>query len=112
MARSIAIIKKQITDQINANPLFTLLTANPSQVAIFKTWILIQAVTINLFEQVLDQYKLTFEADILKAPVGSDAWLQQQVLNFQYDAVTPQIMTLVNFAPGYAIVDATKRIIT
>ena len=112
MARTIALIEAEITSQKNTEAALAGLDS-PSQTAIFTTWIFIQAVAINLFEQVLDIYKAALELTISRAAVGTDAWLQDQVFKFQYDSVTPQVLSVdSNFAISYPTVDASKRIIT
>jgi uncharacterized phage protein gp47/JayE len=114
MARTVSIIQAQIKAQVDANPTLVLLVPNASQTAIFKVWIYIQAVTIAVFEQLQDVYKSEIETAIKSAPVGSDFWLQKKVLEFQYDAITPQVVQLdtVTMAVGYDPIDVTKRIVT
>ena len=43
---------------------------------------------------------------------GTPAWIQGQVFKFQYSATLPQILQLINFAPSYAVVDETLRVVT
>lgn len=112
MARTIAQIEAQIVAKKNTEAALAGLDS-PSQTATFTTWIFIQAVAINLFEQVLDIYKTDLEAKIATAAVGSDAWLQDQVFKFQYDSVTPQVLEVgSDWSINYPTVDATKRIVT
>lgn len=112
MARSIAIIQAGILAIKNAQSALSGLTS-PSQVAIYRAWIFIQAVTINLFEQAQDIFKADLEAKIKVAAVGSESWVQDRVLNFQYDATTPQVLeVLSDFSINYPTIDSTKRIIT
>lgn len=110
MARSIAIIKQQILDTVaTQTPLANL---SPSNVAFWNLWAFIQAVAINLLEQVIDIYKASLEVLIASAPVGTPGWYQQQILNFQYSTTNAQAVTLINFVPGYTLVDSTLRIIS
>lgn len=111
MARSISVIKQQILDAKAAQP--ELSGANSaSNVALFKLWAYIQAVAINLFEQLLDQFVKDIEATIVSAPPGSEPWVQSKVFEFQYDATTPQVLDIVNYVPAYNPIDHSKRIIT
>lgn len=85
---------------------------SPSQTAIYTIWKYICAVCTLFLEQLIDIKKTEIETVVKAAPVGSEPWLQAKVLEFQYDSVTPQFLTLVNFAPVYNPIDITKRIIT
>jgi len=110
--RTIAAIKQQILDQIPNYPALAALSANLSQVAKYGLWAFITAVGISLLEQLFAIFQTEIETIVKYAPVGSEPWLQQKVLEFQYDALNPQVLTLVNFAPVYDPVDGSKRIIT
>lgn len=86
---------------------------SPSNSAIYKLWKYIVAVQIYLQETLWDIKKTEFETIVSKAAVGSDKWLQDRVLKFQYDATTPQVVeVLSDFSVNYPTIDATKRIIT
>ena len=111
MARTIAVIQAQIVAYKNAQTALSGLTS-PSQTAKYTTWIFIQAVAINLFEQLLDIFKADFETKVNASFTGSPSWVKDKVFKFQYDATTPQITQLINFIPSYPIVDATKLIVT
>lgn len=111
MARPRAIIKKQIMDQIAIDPVLSTLNS-PSQVAFFSLYAGIVAIAINLLEQLQDILTVDLNSLIGKSAVGSEAWLQNMVLLFQYSATVPQILTLINFVPGYAVIDPTLRIIS
>ena len=114
MARTTAQIKQQIYDQIAATPSIAVLANNPSQVKIWGLFVNCVAVCIAVFEQLLDVYKVEYESKIQKAPPGSDFWVHQRVLEFQYDSVTPQVLALdpITMSVYYPVVDETKRIIT
>lgn len=111
MARSITtIIKEMDTAQATETSLSTL--NSPSATSIYKLWKSITATIVNYLEQLWDLYKVSIETTITNGAVGSGAWLQAQILKFQYSATVPQIVTLINFAPSYSIIDTTLRIIT
>ena len=110
--RSISVIKAQIVAQIATYPALSALTTNTSAVAVFNLMAYIVAVSINLLEQLMSVFQSNVEAEILAAPVGSEPWLQSKIFQFQYDSTIPQVVTLINFSPQYAIVDATKQIIS
>jgi hypothetical protein len=63
-------------------------------------------------EQLQDIFIAQNETIAASAAPASAAWLQNKILQFQYDPVTPQVLQLINFAPSYPIVDTTKQIIT
>lgn len=122
MARSIEIIQSSIIasikgnttlyDPSNPDPTKRGLTS-PSKVAIWLSWTYVAAVAINIFENILDVYKANLEASIASAAVGTNLWLQAQVLKFQYSATVPQIVQVSStFSVAYPIVDATLRPIT
>lgn len=106
MARSIALIKQQLIDQKNAETALSGLTST-SQTAIWNLWFFIQAFAINLFEQLLDSYKVEIETVANSAIPNTDAWVQAQAFKFQYG----DNIQLVNLIPTYTIIDTGKQII-
>lgn len=111
MARSINTILTEIQQARLANPNLNGLNS-PSQTAIYNLIEYQTATELNLEEQNWDTMKASIEAEIAAAPIGTVQWLRQQIFNFQYDSVVPQIVQLVNFVPGYNPVDTSKQIIT
>ena len=130
MARPAAIIQKQILDYALANygtnqgdPFYYIFhdknnnAITPSKVNLFVLISFIVATSINIFEQLLDVFKSTIEKEIAQAAPGTNAWLQQQVLNFQYSATDPQVIQFVTndaglLYPQYPVVNPALRIIT
>lgn len=112
MARSIATIKAALdAEQSSQTGLSGLNSVSNS--AIYNLWKYIVAVQMNLQEQLWDIFKKDLETIVDKAPVGSDKWLQDRVIKFQYDSVTPQIVAVQSdFSVGYTTIDTTKQIIT
>ena len=112
MARSIAtIIALMDAEQAAQTSLSSL--NSPSQSGIYTLWKYIVATQMFLQETLWDIYKAALELIVSKAAVGTSAWLQDRVLKFQYDAVTPQVLdVLSDFSVNYTTIDATKRIIT
>lgn len=111
MARSIAVIKNQILLEKQAQTALSGLTST-SKVALFNLWAYITAVGINLMEQLQDIKKASIEDTVAKGIVHNDLWLQQRILEFQYDATTPQIPAFINGAVTYNPVDPSKRVIS
>jgi len=112
MARSIATIVALLDAEQAAQTDLSSLNS-PSNSAIYTLWKYIVAAQMFLQETLWDIYKKELETIVEKAPVGSDKWLQDRVLKFQYDSVTPQVLTVLDdFSVNYATVDTTKRIIT
>lgn len=123
MAREISVIQKQIINSVQADSnLYD--PTNPdttkqgltslSKTAIWNLWTYIIAVSISLFEQVLDIYKASIETDISLAAVGTAKWIQQQCFLFQWSATTPQVVQLntTTFSPYYPVVNEDLRIVT
>ncbi len=115
MARSVSVIENQIIAEKNAQAALSGLNST-SQTAIYRTWIFIQAVTINLFEQVLDAYKTVIEIQLSKSAPATPLWIQQKVFEFQYDPssnpLTNIVQILSDFSVGYPTVDEQFRIIS
>lgn len=112
MARSIATIVALLDAEQAAQTGLSGLNS-PSTTAIFKLWKYIVATQMFLQETLWDIYKAALELTISKAAVGTSAWLQDKVLKFQYDATTPQVLSVgSDFSVNYITVDTTKQIIT
>lgn len=111
MARPIAEIQAAMIANVQADATLSGLTST-SKRAIWRLWTYVFAVAINLFEQLLDAFKTSNETIVSLAPPQTTAWLSDKVFKFQYDAVNPQVLQLINLVPQYPVVDATKQIIT
>lgn len=111
MARSQADIRTLMDDAQAAESNLSTLT-NPSQTSIFNLEKDIVAEVTNLHEQLWDELRDDLEAQIAAAPPASPAWIQSQVLKFQYDATNPQVLQLINFAPSYPTIDTDLQIVT
>jgi hypothetical protein len=112
MARDINEIEKTILDAVAADPILSTQLTSTSKRSIYRLWAFIFATSQGILEQLWDAFKALIELLVSQAAPGSPAWLQAQVFKFQYDATSPQIIQLINFAPQYPVVDATLRIIT
>jgi hypothetical protein len=73
----------------------------------------IAAVANGTTEQSWDAFRVDVESKVAVAAPQTAPWVRAQMLKFQYDATTPQVMQFdnVNYAPYYPTVDATKQII-
>jgi hypothetical protein len=112
MARSIATILALMDAEQSAQTDLSSLNST-SNSSIYKLWKYIIATQMFLQETLWDIYKDKLEVAISNAAVGSGAWLQDKVLKFQYDSVTPQVLTVgTDFSVNYTTVDATKLLIT
>lgn len=112
MARSITQILTQMENELAAQSSLSGLNS-PSQTAIYKLWMYIMASAIYFHETLWDIFKGEIETIVDNAPVGTDGWVQQKCFEFQYDAVTPQVVTISDtFVVGYDAVDETLRIVT
>lgn len=112
MARSISEIQTSMLDAIAADSVLSTLLTSTSRRAIFRLFTYVVAVAINGLEQLIDIFKAEVEAIAVAAPPATPAWLQDQILKFQYSATNPQVIQLINFAPAYPVVDETLRIIS
>lgn len=115
MARSIDTIQQQIIDSLVSEMTaigVTIDTTKWSKRNIMRLWTYVVAVAIAFLEQLMDVFKAELEATAAKAVPGNAAWVQDKIFKFQYDAVTPQVVQLINLVPQYPLVDATKCIIS
>jgi len=111
MSRTIEQIQASIIADIQAIP--ELSEANStSRRAIWRLFTFVQAGAILLLEQIIDVFRAENEILISKAIPATQAWLNKKVLELQYSAVNPQVLTLVDFVPTYPIIDESLRIIT
>jgi hypothetical protein len=107
MARTVAQILSQIKAQKNAEPSLSGLNS-PSNVAVYNLWMYITAVSIALFEQVLDIYQAFIETLIGKAGVGTLPWMRDRILAFQ----SGYNVTYSNGSMSYSVIDTEAQIIT
>lgn len=112
MARQISEIQQQMLDNIAADTTLGTLLTSTSKRAIYRLFTYIVAVAINALEQLIDIFTASVEDIASKAAPATSAWLQNQILKFQYSATTPQVIQLIDYAPAYPIVDETLRIIS
>ena len=112
MARQISDIQQQMLDNIAADSTLAPLLTSTSKRAIYRLFTYIVAVSINTLEQLIDIFTVSVEATAAAASPATPAWLQSQILKFQYSPTTPQVIQLINFAPAYPVVDETLRIIS
>lgn len=113
MARTVAQIQTQMLAEKAAQTALDGLTST-SQTAIWRLFIYIQAVSINVFEQLQDLFKTEIEGIVENNYVGSPKWVSTQCFKFQYSATTPQILQLntTETKLAYPIIDETLQIIT
>lgn len=112
MARQILDIQQQMLDNIAADSTLGSLLTSTSKRAIYRLFTYIVAVAINALEQLIDIFTASVEATAAKAAPATAAWLQSQILKFQYSSTTPQVIQLIDFAPAYPVVDETLQIIS
>ena len=111
MARSTEDILLQMDTQQAAESGLSSLN-NPSQTSIYQLLKGILAQCINYFEQLVDTKKDETDAIVALAAPSTAAWVQAKVLEFQYSATNPQVVSLVNYVPTYATVDEDLRIVS
>ncbi len=111
MARTIEEIQNEMIAAKDNDPNLAALNS-PSTTSIWRLWTFIVAVAINLHEQFLDQGILELEQIAREAIAGTADWLQQRVLEFQYSATNPQVITVIDGRASYPTIDESLRIIT
>lgn len=111
MARTVSEIQQEIIDAKNAEPELSSLDS-PSQTAVWRLWSYIVALAINLHEQFVDIATTNLEQIARDAIAGTADWLQRRVLEFQYDATNPQVITVIDGRAAYPTIDESLRIIT
>lgn len=111
MARTIDEIQQEIIDAKNADANLAALNS-PSAVAIWRLWTRIVAGAIETQEQLWDVFKEELEQIAREAVPGTADWLQKRVLEFQYDAANPQVVTVIDGKATYSTIDESLRIIT
>ncbi len=114
MARTVTQIQASMDDEQALHPTLVTNLNSPSQTSIYTLWKYITSLVIYFLETLWDIKKVELEEIVDGGAIHSDLWVQQRVFEFQYDAVTPQVVTLntANMSVGYTAVDLTKRIIT
>jgi hypothetical protein len=111
MARTIAqILASMDAEQATKTNLTTL--NSTSSTAIYTLWKYIMAASQYILEVLIDTKKTEIE-NILKAGhFGTALWIRQKCFEFQYDAITPQVIEIINGVPTYPVIDTDKNIIT
>lgn len=111
--RTIAQIQAQIIASKEADSNLSGLTST-SQVSYWRLWVFIQAVAINLLEQIMAIFIGEVETIVASGVPGTAPWIRSEVLKFQYSATTPQVVEVntTDFTIGYPTVDPTLQIIS
>jgi hypothetical protein len=111
MARSITDIQNEIIAAVQADANLAGLTS-PSAVAIWRLWTRVIAASLETEEQLNDLFRIEMEQLAREAVPGTADWLQKRVLEFQYDALSPQIVTVIDGKATYSTIDESLRIVT
>jgi hypothetical protein len=111
MARKTSDILVQMDDEQTLQTGLSSLN-NPSQTSIYQLFKGVLAQCINYFEQLLDTKKDEIDALVSNAAPNTEAWLQKEILKFQYSATNPQILSLIDYVPQYPTVYTDLQIIS
>ena len=111
MARTIEQIQASMIATVQATPELAEATSTSTR-ALWRLWTYVQAVAIHVLELLMDSFQADIEDKISKSVAGTDEWLTSKVLDFQYSATNPQILTLVDLVPTYPVVDDSLKLIT
>lgn len=113
MARTVQEIKAQAIAAKEADPNLTGLSSD-SMVALWNLLFYIPALMIQLFEQILDIFKVDIEKTVENNYVGTEKWIRLKSLEFQYSSTVPQILEINpdTYKISYPVVDPSLRIIS
>lgn len=113
MARTVVQIQQQMLDEKASQTALSGLTST-SQTAIWRLFIYVISVGINIFEQLQDLFKNEIETIVTNNYIGSSLWWKTITFNFQYHATIPQVLQINETAMkiAYQTLDTTKRIVT
>lgn len=113
MARTIAEIQEQIITSKESYEELNGLNST-SQTAIWRLFTYIMAVSISIFEQILDLFKTDVEANLVNKATGTESWIRSNIFDFQYSSTDPQEVEIneETFEIGYPVVNDDLKIIT
>lgn len=111
MARTIDEIQQEIINKIESTTELSGLTSQSTR-SIWRLFTRVVAYIISLFEQKNDIFKAEIEDLINVSIPNTTAWTQNRVFKFQYDATTPQVVTLENLIPTYPAINDDLKIVT
>ena len=111
MARSVEQINNEIIAKVESTAELSELTSS-SRRSIWRLFAWVIAYIQSLFEQKTDLFKSEIETIVDYSVPNTASWLQQKAFKFQYDAVTPQVITLVDLVPTYPIVNEDLQIVS
>jgi hypothetical protein len=111
MARTIAVIAQTMIDAKTAESNLNGLTST-SQTSTWRLWIFIVATAINILEQFQDVFRTEMEALSSALKPGTPQWVQDRTFKFQYDATTPQVVTIVDATIVYPVENDALKIVT
>lgn len=111
MSRTIAEIQNSIITNKNSYTELNDLNS-PSQTAKWRLFTYIVAVAISFLEQIIDIFKVEIEAKLVNKVSGTSAWIKNNLLLFQYDATTPQIVEIDdNYNISYPVYNSSLQLI-
>lgn len=89
----------------------TIVPANWSKRNVLRNICYTYAIAQALFEQLNDLAITEMEAIQALSAAATPLWIQNKMFKFQYSAVNPQVLQIINDVPAYAEVDETLQII-
>lgn len=111
MARNIEQINSEIISKLRSTSELNELTST-SRRSIYGMFAWVVAYIQSLFEQKTDLFKTEIETIVDYSVPNTATWLQNKSFKFQYDAVKPQVVTLVDLVPTYPIINTDLQIVT
>lgn len=111
MARTADQIQTEIIAAVESTTELSGLTSQ-SRRSIWRLFSYVVAYIHSLFEQKTDLFKAEIEAIADRAAPNTAAWIQDRVFKFQYDAITPQVIDLVDLVPTYPTINTDLQIVT
>lgn len=110
MARTIDEIQTEIINAIQADAVLSGLTSS-SAVAIWRLVSRVISAALETEEQLNDVFRLELEQIARDAVPGTATWLGRRALEFQYDALSPQVVQVIDGRISYPVINEALRII-
>src|ERR1035437_3790157 len=115
MSRTVEQINSYIVSNLVTNFAAIGITIDPTQWSkrnMLRAICYTVAISQSLVEQLQDVFQKTVEDIADRAPAASAKWVQDKMFKFQYLAIDPQIVTLIDTIATYAIINSLLRIVT
>jgi hypothetical protein len=112
MSRTVETIQNEIIANKNAEPVLNVYNS-PSSVSVWRMWTRVVAISINIFEQLIDIAKSEISDISNSSKAGTPKWYQNRILDFQFDDTigNEQIVSEIDGVVQYPVIDESLKII-